>query len=380
MRMQRRSVWLTLAATAFAAACGDGNGSGMAASPTPTPTATPLPTLTPHEPCDGGALKVAIRTLPGADLDVGWTGNAHDSVATHEDVVTADLSCFDDTCIIDGTDLANQPFGAPLPLSAAGVSVCVVNSFREAVTGTADCDASCSEWSAKLRSRVFLVQDAGRPCPPCVGDPTPNDGVKGGTCRGGATPGASCDVGGISDRFEDAAGADPDSGKTSLDCLPTGRSVGDLDVDLSPLGTGTISVTADVDCLSAAFPPGSCYCPGQVQPNACDPDGVCPASGVCELGPIDGVCEGQTFRRCRSGTGADDCDAVFPGAGSCVDQPRPCFGTSVTRTGTCGSQQSTLVSFFCIPATNAPAINVTFGLPGPGTITLPVSQIRTRAP
>src|SRR5205085_901593 len=81
--------------------------------------------------------------------------------------------------------------------------------------------------SAKLLSKVFLVQDADHPCPPCVGDTTPNDGVKDGTCNGGKTPGVPCDVGGISDLF-DAAG--PDFGHTSNDCLPTGSSVGELNI------------------------------------------------------------------------------------------------------------------------------------------------------
>jgi hypothetical protein len=35
------------------------------------------------------------------------------------------------------------------------------------------------------------------------------------------------------------------------------------------------------------------------------------------------------------------------------------------------------VSIFCIPATDAAAINMMVGLPGPGAITLPVRQVRT---
>jgi len=54
--------------------------------------------------------------------------------------------------------------------------------------------------------------------------------------------------------------------------------------------------------------------------------GTCPASGVCENGPIDGVCSTQTFRQCRSGTGTEDCEGAYPGAGTCTDQPRPVSG------------------------------------------------------
>src|SRR5262249_32496378 len=158
----------------------------------------------------------------------------------------------------------------------------------------------CSDATIALSSRVFLVQDASAPCPPCVGDPTPNDGVPEGTCIGGTTPDAACDAQGDDPQFDTAAG---NQGVTSNDCLPRGSSVGELAVDLAPLTTGATSLTAHVDCLSGAFPAGSCMCPGQVQPNACIPDGTCPASGVCEHGPIDAVCDRQTFRQCRSGTG-----------------------------------------------------------------------------
>jgi hypothetical protein len=164
-------------------------------------------------------------------------------------------------------------------------------------------------------------------------------------------------------------------GSTSNDCLPGGSSVGDLSIDITPLTTGTVTMTASVDCARSGFPAGSCFCPGQIQPNACN-NGVCPASGVCEGGPIDGICSTQRFRSCRSGTGTTDCDSVFPGSGSCEDAPRPCFGNSITRTGTCGTHDGVLVGLFCIPAVGAPAINTTAGLPGPGALLQPGSTVR----
>jgi hypothetical protein len=352
-------------------------------NPSPTVTATPVTEPTAGCNGEGNALSVTITSLPDSDLDTGWTGISHNSVATHDNVVTTNLDCVGNDCNVDGTSLVGMAFGSPLPLSSGGVSVCVVNSFREAVTGTYNCDTGCSEGSAKLLSSVFLVQEASMPCPPCVGDDIANDGVKNGTCNGGTTDGAACDVGGISDLFQDAGGAPQDAGRTSNDCQPTGSPVGRLEIDLDPLTTGTISVDANVNCLSGAFPAGSCYCPKQVQPNACLSNsgvGTCPASGVCENGPIDAICSGQSYRQCRFEEGTTDCEDTFPGSGNCIEQPRPCFGTNVSRTGTCGTEQGNLVSFFCIPATSAAAINTTAGLPGPGAITLPVRQNRTPRP
>jgi len=333
------------------------------------PTLTPSPTQTTSGlDCEGegAALKVTVTSDPGSDLDTGFTGIAHNSVATHDSTVTTNLDCQGDDCTVDGSALVGTNFGSPLPLSSGGVPVCVINTFTDPVTGTYNCASGCSDSQVKLQSKVFLVQDIAKPCPLCVGDPTPNDGQKGGTCESGTAPGAPCDVGGISDEF----------GATSNDCLPTGSSVGELAIDLTPLTTGKVSVDASMDCVSPLFPKGTCYCPGQIQPNSCN-DGVCPASFTCENGPIDGLCANQKFRSCRSGTGTADCEDVFPGSGSCIDSPRPCFGTNITRQGQCGTQSGVLAAFFCVPATRAAAINTTGGLPGPGAIVLPAHQVRT---
>jgi hypothetical protein len=411
MKTRTRFLALAMVAALAIAGCGEDNNdnddndnvspnpTSTAAAPTSTPEATTVnPTPTPAESpgtsptgdtsptpvqspggqvCEGEALTVTITSGAGSDLDTGWTGIAHNSVSIREASVTANLDCPGlATCTVDGSALVGTQFGSPLPLSAGGVSSCVTNEFREAITGTYDCATGCAESSVKLISRVFLVLDQDKPCPPCVGDPTPNDGVKGGSCDGGKTPGAACDVGGISDLFQNAGGAPPDAGMTSNDCQPSGSSVGELNIDLNPLTTGTATVDANVDCLSAAFPAGSCYCTGQVQPNACVPDGVCPASGVCEQNPPDGVCSGQTYRQCDLTAGNRDCEETFPGSGNCEAQPRPCFGTSISRTGQCGTETGTLAAIFCIPATRAAAINTVAGIPGPGAVTLPGSQVR----
>lgn len=392
--MKRRfaSVTLALIAACAVSGCGqDNNDNEGGIQPTVTPTAvrtaTPVVTATPTVPVEtptggtpvptatttpgpggdcqgeGSALTITVTSQPGSTLDTGWTGISHDQTAIDQAQVTTNLDCTGDDCTIDGSALAGTNFGSPLPLSSGGVAVCVINTFREGVTGTYNCATGCSESSVKLTS--FVIQSAvlEKPCPKCEGDPTPNDGLKQGTCDSGKAPGAPCDVGGISPTF----------GPTSNDCLPSASSVGELAIDLVPLTTGTVTRAGDQPCVTSRFG-STCYCPGQDRPNACT-DGVCPPSGFCD-DPVDGFCSGQKFRVCDLGSGTSQCEDTFPGAGSCETFPRPCFGDTISRTGTCGTQSGTLVAFFCIPPTRAPAINTVAGLPGPGVVSLPGTVVR----
>jgi hypothetical protein len=323
----------------------------------------------PPRVCEDG--HVALTTAPGGVLDAGWTGLGHGAPLPIGAAHRIPLSCApeDPTCALDGTALAGAFAGPPLALSTGGVAVCVVNRFADAPTGTVACETGCATAQLTLDARVFLVQEASRPCPPCVGDVVANDGLKDGTCLDGATPGAACDAQGVHPLF-DATG--PDHGTPSVDCLPTGASVGELALTLDPLTTGAVALGTDEDCLVGGFPPGSCHCPGQILPNGCV-DGICNTSGVCEHGPIDGVCDRQPFRHCRSEAGTADCDDVFPGAGTCVDVPRPCFsGPTIERTGVCGADEATMVAAFCLTPTRSAAVNVTWGLPGPAALSLPI--------
>jgi hypothetical protein len=313
---------------------------------------------------------LTVISNPGGELDTGWTGIAHDNESPSEVSVTIDIDCPNgENCTVDGSSLVDELFGAPLPLSSGGVPVCVLNIFREAIGGTYTCSQGCGETDVKLESRVFLVQNIAKPCPICEGDDVLNDGVKNGTCDGGTTPGAACDGG----------ASDPNFGITSLDCQPTGSSVGELDIDLSPATTGSISVNSSIDCASPFFPPSACYCPDQIQPNACT-DGVC-VNNSCPAGPIDGLCENATFRSCRLEKGTEDCENLFPGSGNCIAKTRPCFTSNISAQGQCappnGGAEGTLVSFFCIPSTRAAAINTTAGLPGPGLVQLKGRSLRT---
>ena len=343
--------------TATPATSGSGN------PPTPTPTSTPVTGTV----CESPQMTITITSQAGSDLSNGWTGISHRQPATEQTQVTTDLNCTGNDCIVDGAALSGQNFGSPLPLASGGVAVCVINTFREGVTGTYNCLTGCGESSVHLTSSVFQSAVLQKPCPLCVGDATPNDGVKGGTCDSGAGKGTACDVGGISPNF----------GQTSNDCKPSGSSIGELAIDITPLTTGTVSQTATTQCASSRFG-ANCCCPGQDRPNACTdpaPEGTCPDSGICDT-PVDGFCSNQNFVVCDLGSGTSQCDDFIPGSGQCQLFERPCFNDTITRTGQCGTQNGTLVGFFCVPSTRAPAINTVAGLPGPGVVSLPVSSVR----
>lgn len=331
----------------------------------------------PVAPCDGDVSR--FTTGEGALLDLGWTGVTHGMPLPHAAAASIPLACVpgNPSCDVAGAGLDGTPASPPIPLSAGGVPTCVLTTYAAAPTGTVDCATGCSATHVKLVASAYLVVDTDHPCPPCVGDAVANDGVKAGFCSGGTTPGAPCDVGGVTGRFD---GAGPDYGKTSADCRPTGSSVSESELDLDPLGTGAATLTASVDCASAGFPPGSCHCPGQVQPNACLPDGVCGDSGFCEHGPLDGTCDRLPFAQCRIDTGTADCDDIFPGAGTCVASPRPCFGQTITRSGSCGTQKATLAAVFCVGNTRSAAINTVYGLPGPAAISVPIAFGPTTVP
>jgi len=191
---------------------------------------------------------------------------------------------------------------------------------------------------------------------------------------GGELLGATCNDGRCS--YTCSHVCDPAETCDGANCVLVGPKITSVNAPTTwALQSGTVSVTADQACVSVGSV-GQCFCPGQNRPNACD-TGVCGPNGTCDS-PIDGLCSNQKFRSCTPGSGTANCDAIFPGSGTCTDTPRPCFGPTISRTGQCATpgNTGTLVSFFCIPATKAPAINTTAGLPGPGALSLPAISVR----
>jgi hypothetical protein len=322
--------------------------------------------LPPADECASGTATFRIR--PGGELYVGWTGLAYDLPLPRGGELHADLTCpaNGNSCTVSGTQPADTLTGPPIPFTAAGLSMCVVTRLRAPISGTFNCEFGCNDVAVDLGTAVYL-QQAAPPCPACLGDPTPRDGVKGGTCNGGTSAGSPCDLEGA-----------PTLGSTSRDCLPSGSSVGEPDVQLA-LTTATATLAGSFDCLAAGYPAGACHCPNQQRPNACL-DGVCPTSGVCESGPLAETCSGKPERACSFGSGTAECEDVEPGAGFCTVEPRQCRPNPTISLGSCLPESSGWTAGFCVPPTRSAAINSTVGLPGPATLFLPYEIERTAVP
>jgi hypothetical protein len=309
---------------------------------------------------------VLYRVYSGASVDLGWTGISHGQPWPAEQDFGFGIDCApgQKVCAVTGGE-PGAIFGAPVALSSGGIPVCVVSRLRAPLAGNMNTDNGCGQIQLRLTSSVFMGAEVGRPCPVCQDDRAAHDGHKDGHCEGGKHPGAPCDAESASAIF----------GASSNDCPPVGTSVGELNIDLMPLTTGNVRSEADMNCRKTR--PGladKCYCVDQPQPNACD-SGTCGQDGTCQGGPDDGTCSKAPYRGCR---GDADCD-VFPGSGTCEVHPRRCFGDAILASGACSLTRPTYVALFCAPATRAPAVNSTAGLPGPARLLLPLERVQTAA-
>lgn len=382
----------------------------------------PIPTPTPGASACPVALEIESNAGNKRILDVGWTGLGHNATAISEGSLTVTLSCTSENrpcgvcqvggpianldaddgtinsqrcsadpskkCTTGGSECSGSGncvffFGAPLPLSAGGVSACVVNQVNGAVSGTANIETGAFATTINLTSRVALGP-TDEPCPTCEGDGTTNDGTAGGTCNGGARNGQACDVNGVSPI--------PSFGSTSLDCPPQ-SFVSALSIPLAG-SSGTESREIDASSPACTGAIGKkCFCPAAgtqpTQPNACLDDtsidgdqSLCAPIGGSNQGECpalaDTVCSPtETFRGCLNNS---ECPA--PGD-TCVAVKRPCYldnglvGGEVTAIGeadppTNGVSNPTFASLFCIPPVAQASINAANGLPGLGRIELPL--------
>ncbi len=259
-----------------------------------------------------------IRNLSCGSLNLGGGGSSVPEGpipdgATSRFIVS---SCTGNSCTLTasaaggaGIDCttATCRFGPPLPISNAGLSTCVSNSFASDGSGTVDKGTGALSLGVPLSSHVWVTGNGTQPCPRCQAVGSPSNPATG-TCDRGARQNLTCTT--------------TNSTGLSGDCLPGGADgssdLGSISVDLTPLVTGTAS---DSD-------PAGLFCPGQT------------------TGGNEG-CFGSTACRAFSQSGMVAGTLVYD-----VVQP------------------VALASAFCIPSTGNVLIDGAASLPGPGAASL----------
>lgn len=328
----------------------------------------------------GGPDKVKMTIAQsGSDLDNGWTGISQNFAVTPNGSINVCLSECDTTS--DTTCTANGPvgagtingptFGAPLPLLASNVPVCVINRFNRAISGTADFGTGDIELNVTLLSDVYFT-NASEVCPRCTNN----------RCSSGDNQGKACTVDAT---LVVAEGVGNKTYNLSEDCPPLGNPVATLDINFDPLTSGDTG-----DLSDGASPP----CPRtggpgiNPQPNSCGNAGCgakCTGSACVEeipnpANPSEMVCldnKGGISQQCCNGTDPGSERPCFPleNGGTLSRQGRPEVpepalpDTSFPKSGT-----GVLASVFCEAATGNSSIDGTTGLPGPAALLLNGTQ------
>jgi len=382
-------------------------------------------------------------------LDSGWNGIGHGQDIVNNYATSVAVTCPNATppcgaCTVDGLDPAGEqavaftrckqdptifcsnPFGIdpacpglqectyylgpPAPLSASNTPTCGLFRLENDVTGTFDPDTGDAEQNIQLRAVIHTGIALNKPCPICVGDPVPKDGIKGGICDGGTRDGLDCDVQGFDATFAAAEGL-------SLDCSPaplqniTGQGLA-LDLALTtgavsvpfnlscdfPLnaescacavcsGDASLACNDDSECVLAGA--GTCTSAGggtARQPNACG-NLTCAdlgdGRGECSAGPDVMACDGVV--RANGGgyvlcSNDSECQvgAIGFDAGQCtLVESRPCFLDPIVASGTPDPDKAIMVAGFCVPPTSSSGVNSATGLPGPSRVQVELGIARS---
>jgi len=287
--------------------------------PDSTCTVGPSCSAAPHSSCATDA-QCALLTQ-------GTCRKRRTSVGPHCNLNIQQVCTSDSDCSGTGDFCVKHLHGPPLPLSAAGVSVCVVNVFSEDVVGISDLATGSSAVRLRQRAMTYLGPTIEGPCPVCGGfcgdpplgprnvcsvdadcpagplRPNPVSCITAAVCSSGANADQACrpnfPYGGQTSLF----------GTTSVDCLPDANNVSGPGVDIlmNPLTTGAVSLQPTVSCDAAGF--GGKTCNGGVNAGAnCTIGSECPG----------GTCSNQCF--CPTGGGVaqkpNDCVAACVGGGN----------------------------------------------------------------
>jgi hypothetical protein len=339
----------------------------------PEPPVCDPSTITPSCPANpsGGPAQLSLVVAQtGNDLDNGWTGisqnfaitpNGSVNVCLTECDASGDTECTANGAVGAGT-LNGPVFGAPLPLLASNVPVCVVNRFNQPITGTADYGTGNVSLHLTLLADTYFT-NANEVCPRCSNN----------KCTSGQNINKACTVDAT---LVVAEGLGNKTYNLSEDCPPLGSPVATLDIDFNPLtsgDTGNLSGGANPPCPRTGGPginpqPNSCTqgCGAQCTGSACVqmiPNPVNPDQLVCldNKGGISQMCcNDNTSRSCFP----LDNNGTLNRVGR-PDVPVPAFpDTTFPKTGSDG----VLAAVFCEAATGNSSIDGTTGLPGPAAL------------
>jgi hypothetical protein len=326
--------------------------------------------------CDntaGGPDRLVMTIVDnGTDLDNGWSGNSHNfplvpngkiDVCLSECDSAGDTECTVCGAVGAGTGSGVQ-FGAPLPLFASNVPVCVVSRWREPIRGTVDEATGATSIDIKLFSDVYLT-DQNSVCPQC----------KNGQCNSGVRAGQSCTVEATIPVF--VSQQRTDNYELSSQCVPSSPTA-TLNIDFLPLTSGAADpLVGPTPCTRLPGDPigvpvkpddcGAAGCGSQCTGLACVeqvPDPTNPGSMICrdsKGGLSQLCCNNNTNRPCHTLANG----GTLTRTGN-ITAPAPALPDATYPKTNAG----VLAATFCIPATGTNTIDSVTGLPGPGAILL----------
>ncbi|HTR52030.1 MAG TPA: hypothetical protein VMJ10_15060 [Kofleriaceae bacterium] len=213
----------------------------------------------------------------------------------------------------------------PISTPVAGISTCSLAYF-EPVSGTDPApvqgviDLVTGESTMTFLNLVIEVAEGQNgSCDQCAGDPTPNDGVQGGTCTPG---GAVCDTNGQSITGTLA--------ETSFDCAPTPLGLQPIAIPAS--GASTLSVEWTMDASRPFCTSGGSNLAKQCWCGICSDGTPCTENSQCS----DNVCGSAMIGSASFAVNNNSCG----GAG--------CNWDPTTQSGTCSGKNTS-----CFPDTGS---------------------------
>ena len=184
---------------------------------------------------------------------------------------------------------------------------------------------------------------------------------KDGHC-GGVNDGGPCDV----------EGESVDFGATSTDCQPRDSAIGTLPIDIDRLTTAQIVLHASEKCADDRYSAAA---------SAPDKRRRTPAAPETARSRSASRVRSMACAPARHSAAARPAATTRTAkrASSARGDARRAHGRASPRSATCGARDkpraATFVGTFCTPATTAPALNASAGLPGPARLILPLERV-----